>query len=159
MVCNNPGAGVIKIAETNNIPCLLINKENFFRGNNYLPELKNVNIDFIVLAGFLWKLPTGLINAYQNKIINIHPALLPKYGGKGMYGNFVYEAVLANKEIESGITIHFVDEIYDNGKTIFQITCPVLKDDTVETLSKRIHELEYKYFPGVIEDVVNKNGK
>ncbi len=154
IVCNNPLAGVLKIAEANNIPSLIIQKEQFFKGDAYMPEFKNAGIDFIVLAGFLWKIPSLIINAYRNNIINIHPALLPKYGGKGMYGNFVHEAVLSAKEKESGITIHFVDEFYDNGKTIFQTTCPVYENDTTETLAKRIHELEYKYFPKVIEELI-----
>ncbi|HYJ64470.1 MAG TPA: phosphoribosylglycinamide formyltransferase [Parafilimonas sp.] len=157
IVCNNSQAGVLKIADRNHIPHILIEKEKFFRGDGYVPELKNAQIDFIVLAGFLWKLPSTLINAYRNKIVNIHPALLPKFGGKGMYGNFVHEAVLSAKEKQSGITIHFVDEFYDNGKTIFQTACPVYENDTTETLAKRIHELEYKYFPEVIEDVIQKN--
>ncbi len=157
IVCNNSQAGVLKIADRNHIPHILIEKEKFFRGDGYVPELKNAQIDFIVLAGFLWKLPSTLINAYRNKIVNIHPALLPKFGGKGMYGNFVHEAVLSAKEKESGITIHFVDEFYDNGKTIFQTACPVYENDTTETLAKRIHELEYKYFPEVIEEVIQKN--
>src|SRR5678810_1349238 len=104
---NKPGAGVLKIAAENNIPALLIEKEKFFRGNAYIDELKAANIDFIILAGFLWKVPDALIKAFRGKMINIHPALLPKYGGKGMYGNFVHEAVIANKEKESGITIHY----------------------------------------------------
>jgi phosphoribosylglycinamide formyltransferase-1 len=157
IVCNNSQAGVLKIADRNHIPHILIEKEKFFKGDGYVPELKNTQIDFIVLAGFLWKLPSTLINVYRNKIVNIHPALLPKFGGKGMYGNFVHEAVLSAKEKESGITIHFVDEFYDNGKTIFQTTCPVYENDTTETLSKRVHELEYKYFPKVIEEVIQKN--
>ena len=157
IVCNNSNAGVINVAERNNIPFIIIEKENFFKGDGYVRELKNKQINFIVLAGFLWKLPSALINAYRNKIVNIHPALLPKFGGKGMYGNFVHEAVLSAKEKESGITIHFVDEFYDNGKTIFQTTCPVYENDTTETLSKRIHELEYKYFPKVIEEVISKS--
>jgi phosphoribosylglycinamide formyltransferase 1 len=156
IVCNNPDAGVLKIAEANNIPSLIIQKEKFFKGDAYIPELKNTGIDFIVLAGFLWKIPSLIISAYRNNIINIHPALLPKHGGKGMYGNFVHEAVLSAKEKESGITIHFVDEFYDNGKTIFQTTCPVYENDTTETLAKRIHELEYKFFPKVIEELIEK---
>ncbi|HYK47492.1 MAG TPA: phosphoribosylglycinamide formyltransferase [Parafilimonas sp.] len=156
IVSNNPTAGVLKIAEENNISTLLLQKEKFFRGDAYVPELQHAAIDFIVLAGFLWKLPSALINAYRDNIINIHPALLPKYGGKGMYGNFVHEAVLSTKEKESGITIHFADEFYDNGKIIFQTTCPVYENDTSETLAKRIHELEYKYFPVVIEEVIAK---
>ena len=156
IVSNNPTAGVLKIAEENNIPVLLLQKEKFFRGDAYVPELQHAAIDFIVLAGFLWKLPSVLIKAYRDNIINIHPALLPKHGGKGMYGNFVHEAVLATNEKETGITIHFVDEFYDNGKIIFQTTCPVYENDTTESLAKRIHELEYKFFPVVIEEVIAK---
>ncbi len=156
IVSNNPNAGVLNVAEKNNITSLVIEKERFFRGDGYISELKNLAIDFIVLAGFLWKIPSVVITAYPNKIINIHPALLPKYGGKGMYGNFVHAAVLSAKEKESGITIHFVDELYDNGKTIFQIACPVYENDTTESLAKRIHELEYEYFPKVIEELVDK---
>ncbi|MFT4152943.1 phosphoribosylglycinamide formyltransferase [Parafilimonas sp.] len=156
IVCNNAKADVLKIAADNNIPSLLIEKERFFRGDGYVPELQNAGIDFIVLAGFLWKIPAAIIHAYRNNIINIHPALLPKFGGKGMYGNFVHHAVLSAGEKESGITIHFVDEFYDNGKIIFQTTCPVYKNDTSETLAKRIHALEYKYFPKVIEEVTGR---
>jgi len=156
IVSNNPTAGVLKIAEENNIPVLILQKEKFFRGDAYVPELQHAAIDFIVLAGFLWKLPSVLIKTYRDNIINIHPALLPKHGGKGMYGNFVHEAVLATNEKETGITIHFVDEFYDNGKIIFQTTCPVYENDTTESLAKRIHELEYKFFPVVIEEVIAK---
>ena len=156
IVCNNQFAGALKIAEANSIHSLIIQKEKFFKGDAYIPELKNAGIDFIVLAGFLWKIPALIINEYRDNIINIHPALLPKFGGKGMYGNFVHEAVLSAKEKESGITIHFVDEFYDNGKTIFQTTCPVYETDTTESLAKRIHELEYKYFPKVIEELIEK---
>ena len=156
IVCNNPQAGVLKIAESNNVPSLIIEKEKFFRGDGYLPELRNAHIDFIVLAGFLWKIPSTIINTWRDNIINIHPALLPKFGGKGMYGNFVHEAVLSAKEKESGITIHFVDEFYDNGKTILQVSCPVYENDTTETLAKRIHALEYESFPKVIEELIEK---
>ncbi|MEO7529837.1 MAG: DUF6787 family protein, partial [Sediminibacterium sp.] len=110
VVCNKPGAGVLTIASSHHIPTLLIEKERFFKGDSYLPELTKYEIDFIVLAGFLWKVPAALITVYQNKIINIHPALLPKYGGKGMYGLKVHEAVLAAGEKETGITIHYVNE-------------------------------------------------
>jgi phosphoribosylglycinamide formyltransferase-1 len=156
IVSNKPDAGVLKIAEKNNIPTLIIDKEKFFRGNGYVDELKEMKIDLIVLAGFLWKIPLSLINAFRNRIINIHPALLPKYGGKGLYGNYVHEAVLSNKENESGITIHYVDEIYDHGDIIFQTHCPVMETDTPESLAQRIHELEHKYYPLVIEELARK---
>lgn len=154
VVSNKPAAGVLDKAAAAAIPTLLIEKERFFRGDSFHPELSSHGIDFIVLAGFLWKVPPALIKAYPSRIINIHPALLPKYGGKGMYGNFVHEAVIAAGEKESGITIHYVDEQYDHGGTIFQVTCPVLTDDTPETLANRIHALEHQHFPAVIESVV-----
>jgi phosphoribosylglycinamide formyltransferase-1 len=150
IVCNKPGAGVLKIAAENNIQALLIEKEKFFRSNAYIDELKAANIDFIILAGFLWKVPDTLIKAFRGKMINIHPALLPKYGGKGMYGNFVHEAVIANKEKESGITIHYVDEVYDHGQIILQATCLVSEDDTPETLAKKVQVLEHRHFPAAV---------
>lgn len=155
VVSNKPGAGVLKIAEAYQIPTLIIEKEKFFRGNAYIEELKNAGVDFIVLAGFLWKIPDLLIKAYRGKIINIHPALLPKYGGKGMYGAFVHEAVIAAKEKESGITIHYVDEHYDNGDIIFQAKCPVYESDTAHSLAERIHQLEHRYYPEVIEKLIS----
>ena len=147
IVCNKPDAGVLKVAAAHQIPALVIDKEKFFRGNAYIDELITTNIDFIVLAGFLWKLPTTLIKAFHRKIINIHPALLPKYGGKGMYGQFVHEAVITNKDKESGITIHYVDEVYDHGQIILQATCPVTEDDTPETLANKVQTLEHRHFP------------
>jgi phosphoribosylglycinamide formyltransferase-1 len=156
IVCNNPNAGVLKIAKDKNVSFLIIEKEKFFRGDAYVPELLHAGIHFIVLAGFLWKIPGAIIDQYPDKIINIHPALLPKFGGKGMYGDFVHKAVIAANETESGITIHFVDEKYDNGKIIAQIKCPVNKNDTAASLAARIHGLEYQYFPQVIEDVIEK---
>ncbi len=156
IVCNRPAAGVLDIAAANNITALLIEKEKFFKGNGYADELKEAQTDFIVLAGFLWKIPQTLIDAYRNRIINIHPALLPKFGGKGMYGAKVHEAVIAARETESGITIHYVDEHYDNGDVIFQAKCPVFYNDTPESLAERIHELEHKYYAGVIEECVKQ---
>ena len=150
IVCNKPGAGVLHIAEKENMPSMFIEKEKFFRGNAYTDELKAAGIDWIVLAGFLWKIPAALLRAYPGKIINIHPALLPKYGGKGMYGQHVHQAVIDNKEKESGITIHYVDELYDHGQIIFQATCPVMKNDTAGILAQRIHALEHKHYPEVI---------
>jgi phosphoribosylglycinamide formyltransferase-1 len=156
IVCNKPGAGVLTIAKNENIPSLLIEKERFFHGDAYIDELNRHKISFIVLAGFLWKIPPNLIMAFKGKIINIHPALLPSYGGKGMYGNRVHEAVIAAKEKESGISIHYVDEIYDHGATIFQATCPVLETDTAESLAHRIHQLEHEHYPKVIDELMNR---
>ena len=156
IVCNKPGAGVLQIAAAENIPAIIVEKERFFRGDAYLSELKAYEVDLIVLAGFLWKIPQALINAFPRRIINIHPALLPKHGGKGMYGNFVHESVLGSKESESGITIHYVDEHYDNGDIIFQAKCKVEGTDNAESLSKKIHALEYLHYPTVIEEIVNK---
>lgn len=153
IVCNNAKTGVLKIAEKENIPSIIIERNKFYE-DGLLPELKNYNIDFIVLAGFMWKVPAQLIQAYPNKIINIHPALLPKYGGKNMYGNFVHEAVLKAGEKESGITIHYVDEIYDNGKIIFQAKCKVDENETAESLAKKIHALEHSHYPMIIEKIL-----
>ncbi len=155
ILCNNPTAGVLNIAKAEKIPSLIIEKEQFIKGNAYVNALQEAHIDFIVLAGFLWKVPVPLINAFRNKVINIHPALLPKYGGKGMYGSKVHEAVLAAGEHETGITIHFVDEHYDNGDVIFQAKCPVLPTDTPHTLAQRVHELEYEHFAKVIEQTIS----
>jgi len=156
IVCNRKKAGVLQIAEKEHIPFLVIEKEKFFSGNGYLDELASRKIDFLVLAGFLWKIPERLIRAFPKRIINIHPALLPKYGGQGMYGNFVHEAVIGANEKESGITIHYVDEHYDNGDIILQVKCPVLDGDTPELLAHRIHELEHANYPLVIEELVKK---
>ena len=124
------------------------------KGDGYVPELQAAKIDWIILAGFLWKIPVSLLNHWEKRIINIHPALLPKYGGKGMYGEAVHRAVLAANEKESGITIHYVDEQYDHGATIFQATCSVLSTDLVENLAEKIHALEHLHYPVVIEKVI-----
>lgn len=153
VVCNKAGAGVLQIAAKENVPAITIDKEKFFRGNSVVPDLKSYGIDLIVLAGFLWKIPQSLIDAYPRRIINLHPALLPKYGGKGMYGAFVHEAVLNAGELETGITIHYVDEHYDHGDIIFQAKCAVNNDDT-ESLSQKIHTLEHQYYPVIIEKVL-----
>jgi formyltetrahydrofolate-dependent phosphoribosylglycinamide formyltransferase len=156
IVCNKPGAGVLNIAEKENIPSLLIEKEKFFRGNAYVDELKQHKVDFIVLAGFLWKVPVALIQAFPQRIINIHPALLPNYGGKGMYGSFVHEAVITAKEKESGISIHYVDELYDHGQLIFQARCSIDENDTPASLAQKIHELEHEHYPLIVEKVVRE---
>ncbi|MGB3005818.1 MAG: phosphoribosylglycinamide formyltransferase [Chitinophagaceae bacterium] len=153
IVCNKPGAGVLQIAQQEGLAVLLVEKDKFSENDIYINELKELQIDFIVLAGFLWKLPVSLIKAYPNRIVNIHPALLPKYGGKGMYGRFVHQSVIDNKEKESGITIHYVDEFYDRGKTIFQVKCPVLESDTANSLAKRIQKLEHEYYPAIIDQL------
>ena len=116
----------------------------------------NSGIDFIVLAGFLWKIPAPILKLYKNRIINIHPALLPKYGGKGMYGPRVHEAVINAGDKESGITIHFVDEHYDNGAIIFQTTCPVEINETPETLANKVHTLEHEHYPRVVHECLQK---
>lgn len=158
VVCNKPGAGVLSIADNEGIESILIEREQFFRGDAYLPFLSSKSIDFIVLAGFLWKIPAALIKAYPSKIINIHPALLPKYGGKGMYGNFVHEAVINNKEKESGITIHYVDDHYDHGDIIFQAKCTIDTNETAASLAEKIHVLEHANYAKVVEEVVGLQG-
>jgi phosphoribosylglycinamide formyltransferase 1 len=154
VVCNKPGAGVITIAANEHIPVQMIEKEEFFNGTAYTGKLLAHHIDFIVLAGFLWKIPSKLIAAFPNKIINLHPALLPKYGGKGMYGSFVHEAVIAAGEKESGISIHYVDELYDHGNIIFQANCTIDENETPASLAGKIHILEHKNYPAVIEKTV-----
>lgn len=154
VVCNKPGAGVLAIADNADVPSLLIEKETFFRGDAYLSQFKEAGIGFLVLAGFLWKVPQALIDAFPRRIVNIHPALLPKFGGKGMYGQYVHEAVLQAGERETGITVHYVDEHYDSGDIIFQTACPVLEEDTPETIAARIHQLEHLHYPQVVEKAI-----
>jgi folate-dependent phosphoribosylglycinamide formyltransferase PurN len=167
IVCNVPTAGVLEIAKEKGIPTLLINKTEF-AANGYVESLRNSDIDFIVLAGFLWKVPEVLVKAYQKGaalnnigktsfgIINIHPALLPKYGGKGMYGSRVHEAVINAGESKSGITIHWVDENYDEGDIIFQAECTIAAGDTPEILAQKIHALEHQHFAPVIEKLLRR---
>ena len=154
IVSNKPGSGVLSIGSQEGIPQIIIDKEKFFRGNAYVDELKSFGIDFIVLAGFLWKVPLPIISAWHKRIINIHPALLPKFGGKGLYGHHVHEAVINSREKESGITIHYVDEIYDHGDPIFQEKVIIEEGDTPDTLAKKIQVLEHLHFPRIIEKVV-----
>ncbi len=157
VLCNKPDAGVLTIAHNANIPVLLIEKEKFFRGDGYSNELMKLGIHYIVLAGFLWKIPEALLKSFPKKIINIHPALLPNYGGKGMYGEFVHQAVITNKEKESGITIHYVDEHYDHGAIIFQARCWIEKTDSAKQLAQKIHLLEHEYYPKIVEaTIMNK---
>ncbi|MEO5648780.1 MAG: phosphoribosylglycinamide formyltransferase [Ginsengibacter sp.] len=158
IVCNNPKAGVLQIAAKENVPVLLLEK-NKFSETVYVAELKDYQIAFIVLAGFLWKIPNLLIHAFPHRIVNIHPALLPAYGGKNMYGNAVHSAVINAKEKESGITIHFVDEHYDHGEIIFQARCGVNESDNAESLAQKIHQMEHRFYPEKIEEVIKKLDK
>jgi formyltetrahydrofolate-dependent phosphoribosylglycinamide formyltransferase len=155
VACNNPGAGVIAIAESEGIPVLMLEKARFFQGDGHLEDLRESGIDWIVLAGFLWKVPAVLVEAYRDRIVNIHPALLPKHGGKGMYGRHVHEAVIRAGDGESGITIHLVDERYDHGQTLFQATTPVEPGETPETLAVKIQKLEHSHYPEVIEKLLS----
>lgn len=156
IVCNKPGAGVTEIAAAEGIELVLTDRASL-QSEEFVHLLQQKGIHFIVLAGFLLKIPGSLIAAFPGHIINIHPALLPKYGGKGMYGQFVHEAVIKAGEKESGITIHFVDEHYDHGATIFQTTCPVSGSDTPESLAQKIHFLEHQHFAPVVERLILKD--
>jgi phosphoribosylglycinamide formyltransferase-1 len=153
IVCNNFKAGVLQIASKENIPVLPIEKSRFSE-TGYMSEIQDYQPDIIVLAGFLWKIPEIFIHAFPGKIVNIHPALLPAFGGKGMYGMAVHAAVIAAKEKESGITIHYVDEKYDHGETILQVKCALDENETPESLAKKIHQLEHEHFPKVIEQLL-----
>ena len=151
---NNESAYALIRAEKLGIETFTFDRDEFYRSNEILDKLYDRRIDIIVLAGFLWLVPRSLTELFT--VINIHPALLPKHGGKGMYGMNVHKAVLAAKEKESGITIHRVDQDYDRGEIIFQATCPVEARDTPESLAARIHELEYQHYPKVIEELLTK---
>jgi len=152
---NKKEAYVLQRAKNLGIESRYFTREEFCNPVQMVAELQRRNIELIVLAGFLWLMPPEFIDAFT--IINIHPALLPTYGGKGMYGSFVHESVVRNKEKESGITIHLVNKAYDEGAQLLQVKCPVFPDDTPDTLAARIHELEYNYFPKAIEDYLNGN--
>lgn len=166
IICNNPNANVLKRAEKHGIPSILINKEwlypagqmpmshGVYNGEPVLKKLLDEKIDLIVCAGFLWKIPDSVLHAFTNKIINIHPALLPKFGGKGMYGLNVHKAVIESGEKESGITIHYLNEHYDEGKIILQKKCEVKKDDTSESLAQKVRMLEYEWYPKTVEQIL-----
>lgn len=156
IVCNKKEAGVVNRAKEAGIPVLIVDKETFYNSDLVLNELKG-KVDFIVLAGFLWMIPDNIIKEYAHKMVNIHPALLPKYGGKGMYGLKVHEAVIANGEIASGITIHYVNDKYDDGEIIFQEKCLVEAFDTPETLAKKVHALEYLFYPVIVDILLRGN--
>jgi phosphoribosylglycinamide formyltransferase 1 len=152
--CNNPTAGIIQRAERLGVPCRVFDRESYKNGT-VLKEVQSLRTDWIILAGFLWLIPADFVKAFPLRIVNIHPALLPKFGGKGMYGHFVHEAVVAAGEKESGITIHYVNEHYDEGATIFQSSFEVLPTDTPEDVAKKGQVLEHRDFPKVIESLVN----
>ncbi len=154
--CNKKDAYVLSRAEKLGIPTFVFGRNEFYNSNEVLDKLKDDEIDLIVLAGFLWLVPANILSEFSNRIINIHPALLPKYGGKSMYGMRVHEAVISAGEKESGISIHYVNEKYDEGEIIFQKKCTVEKDETPESLAAKIHQLEYEHYPKTIEKLIIK---
>ena len=155
IVSNKQEAGVLNIAKGASIDTFLVTRDSFYSSTDLLVELDKRNIDFIVLAGFLWLIPPYLIKHYPDRIINIHPALLPKYGGKGMYGHFVHEAVHLAKETHSGITIHYVNEKYDEGSIVFQERCEIFPSDQPEDIARKVQVLEHSYYPTVIDQLVS----
>lgn len=152
--CNVPNAYVVTRASGLGVPVMIFSRDEFYNSNKIINNLLAEEIDLIVLAGFLWLIPENIIQLFDNKIINIHPALLPSYGGKGMFGENVHKAVIADGKKESGITIHYVNEKYDDGDIIFQAKCEVTAADTPATLAQKIHALEYDFFPKIIESVL-----
>ena len=156
VLSNKPDAPVLERAAKLGIESAIFDRDEFYTSEKVLKMLTERNVDFVVLAGFLWFIPDYLTRAFDGRIVNIHPALLPAYGGKGMYGDKVHSAVLEAGEKESGITIHYVNEIYDSGDIIFQARCSVLPGDDIHSLAARVHELEYRYFPQVVEEVILK---
>lgn len=157
ILSNKKDAFVLQRAKNLNIHSIYFNRSDFYETDKINNILRQNSVDLIVLAGFLWLIPLKLIKEFNGKIINIHPALLPKYGGKGMYGDKVHKAVIESGEKESGISIHFVNEKYDDGKIILQKKITILSDDDHESIAKKIHQLEYKYFPQVIENILNES--
>lgn len=153
VIASRATAGVIKRAERLHVPCRVVTSAGFASGEA-LRVLREYKADFVVLAGFLLRIPDDILHAYPQRMVNIHPSLLPKFGGKGMYGMHVHKAVLEAGEKESGITIQYINERYDEGDYVFQAKCPVLPDDTPETLAERVHQLEYRYYPEVIENLL-----
>lgn len=154
IVSNKQNAFVHQRAKALNIPSYTFSRNEIMEGTQLLRLLSDYKIDYIILAGFLLKIPSILLNNFPNRIINIHPALLPKYGGKGMYGDNVHKKVVEMKDAQSGITIHYVNEKYDEGKIIFQESCPISAKDTYNDVAQKIHKLEYAHFPRIIEEVI-----
>ena len=155
IACNNAQAGVFQIAKDNSIDSMLLTKDNFKASDQFVQELQNRKIELVILAGFLWLVPANLVQAFEDRIINIHPALLPKFGGKGMYGHFVHEAVCEAKEIESGITVHLVNEEFDKGAILFQAKCNVANCSAQE-IEISVRALEIAHFPKAIENFISK---
>jgi phosphoribosylglycinamide formyltransferase-1 len=156
VLSNKREAMVLKRAEESNVKALFFERDDFYSNGRVLNDLALYKIDFIVLAGFLWLVPEEMVQKYSGRMINIHPALLPKYGGKGMYGDKVHSAVISNGDEESGITIHFVNRVYDDGDIIYQARCKVDQADTPASLASKVHALEYLHFPHIIEELVSK---
>ena len=156
VLTNNPDAYVLQRADSFEIPSHIFDKNEFYQTDDVLDLLKNLNIDLIVLAGFLWLIPQNILSTYPNRIINIHPALLPKYGGKGMYGDFVHQAVMAAKEMEGGITIHYVNEKYDEGEYIYQAKYRIESKDNLEMVKFKGQQLEHLHYPRIVESIIKK---
>lgn len=154
ILSNNPDAFVLERAKRLGIPSFVFSKKELNDSDIVLDMIRKSGAEWIILAGFLLKVPQNLLEAFDGRIVNIHPALLPKFGGKGMYGDRVHQAVVEAGEEESGITIHYVNEHYDEGAIIFQAKCPVLKQDAADDVASKVHALEYEYFPKVIEDLL-----
>ncbi len=154
IVSNKANAGVLEIAKRFHVPAVVLDKSAFYESNRIVEILQECDINFVVLAGFLLKVPDVLVQRFANKMINIHPALLPKFGGKGMYGNHVHQAVKDQGEKETGITIHLVNEHYDEGAILFQASCPVVVEDSVETIREKVQRLEHKHFANVVEKTI-----
>lgn len=159
IVSNKPDAPVLEFAKNQKIDTQVIDRQSFYHSEKILYELQKREIDLIVLAGFLWLVPEYLVRGFENRIINIHPALLPKFGGKGMYGANVHRAVKAAGETETGITIHFVNEKFDDGAIIFRASCAVDETDTPESIAQKVHSLEHRYFPKVIEKLLSDDSR
>ncbi|MDR1021711.1 MAG: phosphoribosylglycinamide formyltransferase [Prevotellaceae bacterium] len=155
---NKPEAYALTRAAKLGVPAQVFGRSDLYSSNLILDELRRQSIDLIVLAGFLWLMPESIVSAFRRRIVNIHPALLPKYGGKGMYGMNVHRAVKAAGERETGITIHYVNAEYDRGDAIFQATCPVLASDTADDIAAKIHLLEQEHFPKIVEKIAAEIG-
>lgn len=156
LITDNPKAFVIERCRRHSVPCLVLSKRLIDDTDFMLGVLRDFSTNFVVLAGYIKLVPDYIVTAFDQRIVNIHPSLLPKHGGKGMYGSRVHQSVLDSGDKESGITIHFIDNDYDRGSVIFQAKCPVLPDDTADTLAQRVHALEYEHYPKVIEDTIIK---